>query len=195
MSDSSETEIYDWPMGSVRTHEQITAEWLNEIETLGMTAADLANYMIRQGGDYRKPDAILRGIQRMMAGSTRVSGEMRVIVRILLRQYFRLKAAYGNVQWLPQPNGVLKAQIGSHIAYLTPQTRGRWLVSCQSPSGFSPTWERWQPDLESAKRAALRFVEESQNEESWKPFEFARWEAQLAKPPIPASDCPSSRLP
>lgn len=146
------------------THEEIAQEWRAALEELGLSPVELADYMKKKGGDYRPYNTILRGIQRMVAGETRVSGEIFVIVRMLLRQQRRLEIKYHNIHWDILPSGAMSAQIEDYTVFLSPQTKGRWIVSCRADTGFSPEFGRWQDSLAEAKNKALACVEEGMND-------------------------------
>ncbi|MCW2285492.1 hypothetical protein M2323_003365 [Rhodoblastus acidophilus] len=146
------------------THEEIAEEWRTALAELGLSPVELADYMKKQGGDYRPYQTILRGIQRMIAGETRVSGEMFVIVRMLLRQHRRLKARHPNVEWSRVPTGAVSAQVEGYTVFLSPQSKGRWIVSCRDEAGFSPEFGRWQDSLQAAKNKALVCVEEGMSD-------------------------------
>lgn len=61
------------------------AAWFrDQLAELEMTQAELARLMKRKGDD-RQPDTIARNIRRMATGEARVSGEMRVILYMMLR--------------------------------------------------------------------------------------------------------------
>lgn len=62
-----------------------SAAWFKAmLEEIGETQSSLARLMHRKGDD-RQPTTILRTIQRMASGEARVSGEMRVILTMMLR--------------------------------------------------------------------------------------------------------------
>ena len=54
------------------------------LEELGETKSSFARLLNRKGDD-RQPDTIMRNLRRMAAGDARVSGEMRVILTMMLR--------------------------------------------------------------------------------------------------------------
>ncbi|ATF04073.1 hypothetical protein PhaeoP75_04474 (plasmid) [Phaeobacter gallaeciensis] len=118
-------------------------------------------------GDDRPSRAILRSIERMISGETKVSAEMSVIMSMLLRQHRRLNERYADLRWEITDNGTHHAQIDSWHVYLTPQTRGRWLLSCAAGperQDYSPPWGHWLDSFELAKHKALVEVEEGMNE-------------------------------
>lgn len=59
-------------------------EFAARITGLGITQTGLARLMVRLG-DERPPKNVLRSIQRMRAGDSRVSGEMRALLGLLER--------------------------------------------------------------------------------------------------------------
>jgi hypothetical protein len=62
-----------------------SAAWFRAaLEELEETQSSLARLMHRKGDD-RQPATILRTIQRMANGEARVSGEMRVVLTLMLR--------------------------------------------------------------------------------------------------------------
>ena len=163
-----------------RTPEEITQEWLAALDELGLSAIDLADYMKKNGGDYRSYASVLRGIQRMISGESRVSGEMFVIVRMLHRQYLRLNERHPDIRWESHPTGTLSAKVDDWTVHLSPQTKGRWIVSCSDANGSSPPFGRWQQNLAAAKNKALVCVEEGMNEHAQLRYEYAKFE-QKAK--------------
>jgi hypothetical protein len=62
------------------------------LEELGENQSSFARVLQRNGDD-RKPEAILRSIQRMANGEARVSGEMRVLLNVMIRGKKRRIAA------------------------------------------------------------------------------------------------------
>jgi hypothetical protein len=62
-----------------------SAAWFREVlEALGETQASMARLMKRKGDD-RQLETIARHMRRMANGEARVSGEMRVILTMMLR--------------------------------------------------------------------------------------------------------------
>lgn len=66
------------------------------LEELGETQASMARLMKRKGDD-RQPATIERHMRRMACGEARVSGEMRVILSMMLRAKRRSLAKLENV--------------------------------------------------------------------------------------------------
>lgn len=145
------------------TLEEQKARFNAILAELTLLPTDLAKFINRKDG--RDYSATVRAIQRMVSGETRISGEMMVIVNMLLRQHRRLKARYPDLQWQRNQYGAYQAQVEDWFVYISPQTRGRWLLSCShGPKGFSPAFGRWLDSLEEAKNKALACVEEGMND-------------------------------
>ena len=61
-----------------------SAAWFcNQLAALGLSQPDLTRFMLRHGDD-RKETSVRRTIGRMATGNARVSGEMRVLLTVLL---------------------------------------------------------------------------------------------------------------
>jgi hypothetical protein len=74
-----------------------SAAWFREaLEQLGETQASMARLMKRKGDD-RNPETIARHMRRMACGEARVSGEMRVILTMMLRAKKRAVAKVESV--------------------------------------------------------------------------------------------------
>jgi len=122
---------------------------------LGLTPAELAS-RLKTWGDHRTYDAIIRSVQRMLAGDTAVSGEMKVIINMLTYIQHLEEEKNEGLKWTPMPLGSYAAKAGDFMLNLSPQTKGRWHISIvHQPTGYSHPWPSWQNDLESAKRKAL----------------------------------------
>ncbi|RWD32149.1 MAG: hypothetical protein E5Y88_30010 [Mesorhizobium sp.] len=159
---SSPLDIFNY----VPTPEEQRRKLIASLSELTLSPADLARHLERNR-DYREFSATIRSIQRMIAGETRVSGEMMVIVNMLLRQHRRLKARYRDLKWERSEHGVYWAQLDDWFVYISPQTRGRWILSCRNgpgPKDYSPPFGRWLDSLEEAKNKALVCVEEGMND-------------------------------
>ena len=131
---------------------------------LADSPAEIAKRLFRLG-DKRSPKVIVRGIQRMLAGETRVSGEMMVIVNLLVRERRRLLKQYGDLQWQTFGKESLTTIAGDFRINLHPQTKGRWKVDLvHLKTGFNPPWQEWQNSPEAAKTKALLCLEDAYNE-------------------------------
>lgn len=109
-----------------RTSEQRRQDLMNGLAELRLNPSSLARKLEKLGDD-RPMRAILRSIDRMLAGETKVSPEMSVIMSMLLRQHRRLNERYSDLQWEATEHGTHRAQIDQWHVYLSPQTRGRWI--------------------------------------------------------------------
>jgi len=129
--------------------------FITRCNELGLTPGELAS-RLRTWGDHRSHDAIIRSVQRMLAGDTAVSGEMKVIVNMLTYLQHVEDEENDSLQWSTMPLGGYAAKAGDFMLNLSPQTKGRWHISIvHQPTGYSHPWPSWQDDLESAKRKAL----------------------------------------
>ncbi|HEY1083570.1 MAG TPA: hypothetical protein VGE29_15020 [Prosthecobacter sp.] len=134
------------------------------LKELDEAPTELAKRLYRLG-DHRSPKVIVRGIQRMMAGETGVSGEMLVIATLLVRERRRLLRQYSDLQWQPLGKESLTTIAGEFKVTLHPQSKGRWKVDLfHIKTGNSPSWQQWPEGLESAKKKALVYMEDAFNE-------------------------------
>ena len=155
------TDADDFP--SAKENAAVLAEALrDDLAELGWTPAALMDRM-RSLGDYRKPQTILRGINRALEGEIKVSGELLALVRQMLRFKRRLLRTYGDVAWTQLGDGSYTAQVEDFTITLVPQTNARWLVNLVHKGGFSPSWPRWQDTLEAAKHMAFITLDNGQN--------------------------------
>jgi hypothetical protein len=145
-----------------QTDEELRAHFSSALKEISFTSGELLSWMTDRG-DYRDSSATIRSIQRMMAGDTRVSGTMMVLVNTLVRQHRRLKAEYPNLVWSINERGVHIAEVDGWYIYVSPQSKGRWILSCSNGPNhkdYSPPFGRWLDSLEEAKNKALMSVEE-----------------------------------
>ena len=157
MTQSQAVSIFDYQP----TPEEITESFRADLAELEESMVELAKRM-QDMGDHRSFQAILRSIQRMAAGDTGVSGEMRVIVRALLRQQRRREKKYTGLKWQQQTNGTVSAVVDDFSIDLYPKSKGRWLVHLvHLPTKYSPSWPAWQESLDAAKRKALTCLEDA----------------------------------
>lgn len=149
-----------------KSPEQRRDEFIKGLSELQLKPSDLAHKMEKFGDD-RSIKTILRSIERMISGETKVSAEMSVILSMLLRQHRRLRHRQSELMWSINDHGVHRTEINGWHVYLSPQTRGRWILSCAagpSREDYSPPFGRWLESLEEAKHKALVEVEEGMNE-------------------------------
>jgi hypothetical protein len=157
MTQSQVASIFDYQP----TPEEITEAFRADLQELQETPVELAKRM-QDMGDHRSFQAILRSIQRMAAGDTGVSGEMRVIVKALLRQQRRREKKYAGIEWQRQANGTVSAVVEDFSIDLYPKSKGRWLVHLvHIPTKYSPSWPAWQDSLEAAKCKALTCLDDA----------------------------------
>jgi hypothetical protein len=147
--------------------EVLTTSYLIEqlqegLAELGWTPAALADRM-RDIGDYRKPQTILRSINRALEGETRPSGELLALVRQTVYLQRRLLRAYGDLPWTKLGDGSHTAEADDCRMTLKPKPGGRWLVVVMHKDGYSPRYPRWQVGLEAAKRMAYLTLDNALN--------------------------------
>lgn len=143
------------------TAEEVRSDFVAALDELCVTNAEVA-IELAELGDYRPFDTIMRSIQRMRSGETRVSGEMAAVIQMLLRRQRRLFYKYRNLNWTETKFRELIAETEDYKITLSPQTKGRWLVHLQhKQTGFCPPWPSWQDNLEQAKKRALICIERS----------------------------------
>jgi hypothetical protein len=146
--------------------EKRRQEFIEGLTELRLKPGDLAT-KFEKFGDDRPFKAIVRSIERMISGETKVSPEMSVIISMLLRQHRRLRRQNEEIKWTHTEHGTYQAEIDGWYIYITPQTRGRWILSCAAGSSrqdYSPPFGRWLDSLDEAKHKALVEVEEGMNE-------------------------------
>jgi hypothetical protein len=142
------------------TPEQAMAAFRKALEDLCETQSGLALRMHRLG-DRRPLDTILRGIQRMASGETRVSGEMLVILEMMNRERQRARYEASKLPWATVANGCVTTKTRDFTISLLPQSRGRWLVNLVHVDGYSPPWPAWQSNLDEAKIKALLCLDDA----------------------------------
>lgn len=137
------------------TSEERTEQFKKLLEELDEKPTELASRLIRLG-DYRSGAAIMRGIQRMAAGDTKVSGEMLVIVRMLVNQQRLQYSKLSLVEWTQQANGAWVAKFEGFKITLHPESKQRWSIYLRViETDYSPACGSWQVGLDAAKRKAL----------------------------------------
>lgn len=149
-----------------RTPEERRKEFIEGLAELRLKPSDLAA-KLEKFGDDRSFKSIIRSIDRVVSGETNVSSEMSVIVSMLLRQHRRLKKRNSDITWTINEHGTYQTKIDGWYVYISPQTRGRWILSCYagpSRENYSPPFGRWLDSLEEAKHKAPVEVEEGMNE-------------------------------
>jgi hypothetical protein len=141
--------------GPEPTPDEITEAFRADVLAFVGGVPQLVSVM-RGIGDYRKPEAATRSIQRMMAGDVAVSGEMRVILAMLRQERLREGRLLSEAQWTEIPDGAVEARVSDFSITISPATKGRWRSNLVHKNGYSPSWPTWQHTLEDAKRTAIQ---------------------------------------
>jgi|GEM_PF-3054073 len=140
--------------------EEATRLFHAALEIIDESPGRLALRM-RRLGDHRPLGAITRAIQRMAAGESKVSGEMQVVMQLLVRERERAAEDVARLRW-SQVGKAMTATAKDFTITLTPQTRGRWKVSVTHvPTRYSPDWPVWQTSLEDAKVKAILCIDDA----------------------------------
>jgi hypothetical protein len=132
------------------------------LDELSWTAFQLMDQM-REWGDYRSPQTILRGINRALEGQIKPSGELLALLRQAVRLQRRLLSIYGATVWTVLGNGSHTTQLEDFTITLAPQSKGRWRVQMLHKGGYGPDYPRWLDSLEAAKRMAFFTLDNAQN--------------------------------
>lgn len=133
---------------------------LEDLQTLNESAPELAK-RLRFLGDHRPFKTVLRSIQRMLAGDVIISGEMRVIMNILMYQHRLREEKYKNLKWIEHENGHVSTIVEDYTITLLPQTKRRWIILITTKNGRNHPWPNWVSDLDSAKVAALKYLDDA----------------------------------
>ncbi|WP_332305841.1 hypothetical protein [Rhizobium sp. GR12] len=161
MSETSADVFNDKPKAE---HQRTTVD--AALRELGLTPTDLAKFTAKNS-DHRDFLATIRSIQRMVSGESRVSGEMMVIVTMLVRQHRKLRIKNAHVRWQMNEHGEHWAQLDGWYVSISPQSRGRWALSCRNgtrPEDYSPPFYRWLDSIDEAKNRAWAYIEEGMND-------------------------------
>lgn len=134
------------------------SEFRDRLDALSLSQSALA-VRLRELGDDRSVETILRSIQRMATGEARVSGEMKVIMRLLEQNEYRVSRLAHSVAWQDHPDVTVTANADDFSIYIKPESRGRWAIAVRHCDGYSPPWPRWVSSLDLAKARALLAVE------------------------------------
>jgi len=152
---ASHTETIDPDLSSVMTRL---------MKEMYFNTSDLTEFM-RSMGDQRDYSTIMRSIQRMISGEVKVSGEMIVILQMLLGQRLRLKERYPDIEWEVQPDQRQIALVDNYKIVLIPE-RKKWKIDCRRVGDkHSLTWERFSLSLEEAKYRCLSYIETKEMED------------------------------
>lgn len=127
--------------------------------------SDLTKFM-KSMGDPRDHSTIMRSIQRMLSGEVKVSGEMIVILHMLLGQRLRLKERYPDIEWEVQPDQRHIALVDNYKIVLIPEHK-KWKIDCTRVGDkHNHTWERFSLSLEEAKYRCLSYIETREMEDA-----------------------------
>ena len=95
-----------------------------EINGLDVDQSGLAR-VFRRLGDHRDQATILRSLQRMLAGDVPVSGPMKVIMTLLLRERAAAYRLAEHVSWEQTKGGGYEAEVEGVKLTLAPQSHRR----------------------------------------------------------------------
>lgn len=148
-------DINEFDHDEITTPEERTEQFKALLGELDETPLKLA-LRLNGLGDFRSPATITRSIQRMAAGDTIVSGEMLVILKLLVHQQRLRDEKESEVPWKQQPNKVWSANIDGFQVTLHPKTKDRWHIHLvYMETGYSPAWQPWPTGIEAAKKKAV----------------------------------------
>lgn len=138
-----------------------TAETLRTtLEALLETQYGLAK-RLAELGDQRPFNTILRSIQRMAAGETRISGEMQAILGMLIRERERARADAVSLEWSTNEHGVVRTATKGFSIALIPERSG-WRVEVRDQkTGYCHPWPKFPPNLDDAKIKSLVWLEDA----------------------------------
>jgi hypothetical protein len=150
----------NYPKGQEPLAAQAAENLRTTLEALRETQYGLAK-RLAELGDQRPFNTILRSIQRMAAGETRVSGEMQAILGMLIRERERAKADAASLEWSTNEHGVVKTATKGFSITLIPERSG-WRVEVRDPkTGYCHPWPKFPPSLEDAKIKSLLWLEDA----------------------------------
>ncbi len=140
------------------------ASFRSAIEMLDLNQSSFAG-LLSELGDNRGLKTILRSIQRMVGVEARVSGEMQVIVTLLVRDRARARRIADAIEWTQRDGGGFAAEIQGVKLTIAPQSRGRWSIHARhvatGADGYSPSVPHWRNNVDDAKIRAVMAVDET----------------------------------
>jgi hypothetical protein len=149
------------PFTAEPTIEEAAADLRSKLLTLCETQYGLAKRMAELG-DRRPFQTILRSVQRMLAGDSRVSGEMQAIIGLLIRE--RERAIYDSaaLEWSTDTNGLVRAKVKGFRITLIPERSG-WRIEVREDKddGYCHPWPKFPPNLGEAKIKSMIWLEEA----------------------------------
>ncbi len=143
------------------TVEEAAADFRSKLLTLFETQYGLAKRM-SELGDRRPFQTILRSVQRMLAGDSRVSGEMQAIMGLLIRERERAIYDANALQWSTDRNGLVRTKTKGFSITLMPERSG-WRIEVREDkdNGYCHPWPKFPPDLYEAKIKSMIWLEEA----------------------------------
>jgi hypothetical protein len=146
----------------LETKQSYTGEDLsNDMRVLNLNPPLFA-IRLRYWGDHREHKTIVRSIQRMLVGNTIVSGEMRVLINMLLHQQRFREHRSKNINWQELDNDNFTTQFDDYNITLFSKTKGRYQVSIiNKKTGRDHPWPIFSYGLEAAKRSAMITLDEA----------------------------------
>lgn len=148
------------------TDPELRSVMMRLMKEMYFNTSDLTKFM-KSMGDPRDYSTIMRSIQRMLSGEVKVSGEMIVILYMLLGQRLRLKERYPDIEWEVQPDQRHIALVDNYKIVLIPE-RKKWKIECtRVEDKQSFTWERFSLSLEEAKYRCLPYIDTRETEEAF----------------------------
>lgn len=101
----------------------------------------------------------------MLSGDVPVSGPMKVIMTLLLRERAAAYRLAQHVSWEKTESGGYRAEVEGVELTVTPQSHRRWSIHAQhvanGPDGYSPSIPHWRSSLDEAKIRAVLAVDET----------------------------------
>jgi len=152
--------------------EQTAAEFRAELDALCETQYGLAK-RLNELGDRRPFPTILRGIQRIAAGETKIPGEMQVVLNLLKRAREDAKEDVAKLSWASKAIDVLIAETRGFSITLQRERAGWRITVCHLETGYCHPWPKFPETVEEAKIKALLCLEDAR--------EFLRANAQGKK--------------
>jgi hypothetical protein len=150
-----------FPGFPAQTSEQATADFRRNLEELHETQYGLAKRMENMG-DRRPSGTILRGIQRMASGGTRVSGETQAIIGMLIRERERAKYDAAHLTWSTNDHGIVTTNTKGFSIALIPEKKSKWRIEVrEEKSGYCHPWPTFPSGLEEAKIKSLTWLEDA----------------------------------
>lgn len=147
------------------TDPDLRSVMMRLMKEMYFNTSDLTEFM-KSMGDQRDYSTIMRSIQRMLSGEVKVSGEMIVILHMLLGQRLRLKERYPDIEWEVQPDQRHIAHVDNYKIVLIPE-RKKWKIDCRRVGDkHSLTWERFSHSIEEAKYRCLSYIEAREIEDA-----------------------------